>query len=412
MLRVDKNIVNMANKVNVLRILWENENVFRAEIARTTGLSQPTVLKIIDEFKERGLVNITGKGVSSGGKPPLMLEFKWDAYYMIGVDIDEYHIEVMLLDLGFHVVDRRIQDNRAVDTSESILKRVVEEIKTIIEKHQESEKQILGIGVGIPGIVDAKSGIVVYSTELNWQNVNIKKYLKQFFEGEIFVDDSTRALAMEEKLFGNGKGVENFLCLYLASGIGSAMVMNGKLYYGSSEAAGQLGHMAVEREGARCSCGNFGCLELYASGKAIETEARKVVERKEESQITDLVYGNVQKVDLNTVFEAAFGGDAIALHILERAADYLAMAVAGVINLMDPDLVICEGKISRECSIFMEMFERALVRRRMKYIGREIRIIVSDTKSYTGAIGAASFVLEKFLQRGGEAQSYILAKKR
>ncbi len=408
--KVDKNVVNMANKINVLRILWENESVFRAEIARTTGLSQPTVLKIIEEFRERNLVRITGKGVSSGGKPPLMLEFNWDVYYIIGVDVDEYHIEVMLLDLGFHVIERRIQDNRIMDTAETILKRIVIEIKSLLEKHQEMQKEILGIGVGVPGIVDAKRGVVVYSTELNWQNINIKKYLQRFFDGEIFVDDSTRALAMEEKLFGSGKGVKNFLCLYLASGIGSAMVMNGKLYYGSSEASGQLGHMAVERQGARCSCGNFGCLELYASGKAIETEGRKVVERKDESQIVDLAYGNVEKVDLNIVFEAAAGGDRIALEILSRAADYLAMAVAGVVNLMDPDLIICEGKISRECPVFMEMFEQSLIRRRMKYIGREIKIAISNTKSYTGAIGAASFVLEKFLHRGGETGTMITMK--
>ena len=408
--KVDKNVVNMANKINVLRILWENESVFRAEIARTTGLSQPTVLKIIEEFRERNLVRITGKGVSSGGKPPLMLEFNWDVYYIIGVDVDEYHIEVMLLDLGFHVIERRIQDNRIMDTAETILKRIVIEIKSLLEKHQEMQKEILGIGVGVPGIVDAKRGVVVYSTELNWQNINIKKYLQRFFDGEIFVDDSTRALAMEEKLFGSGKGVKNFLCLYLASGIGSAMVMNGKLYYGSSEASGQLGHMAVERQGARCSCGNFGCLELYASGKAIETEGRKVVERKDESQIVDLAYGNVEKVDLNIVFEAAAGGDRIALEILSRAADYLAMAVAGVVNLMDPDLIICEGKISRECPVFMEMFEQSLIRRRMKYIGLEIKIEISNTNSYTGAIGAASFVLEKFLHRGGETGTMITMK--
>ena len=92
MQRVDKSVVNMANKVNILRILWGNQRIYRAEIARITGLSQPTVMKIVDEFMERGLVNVSGKGVSSGGKPPLMLEFKWDAYYIIGVDINEYRM--------------------------------------------------------------------------------------------------------------------------------------------------------------------------------------------------------------------------------------------------------------------------------------------------------------------------------
>ena len=401
----------MANKVSILRILWENKRVFRAEIARMTGLSQPTVLKIVDEFIERGLVNISGKGVSSGGKPPLMLEFKWDAYYIIGVDINEYRIEIILMDLSFNIIDKRIQDNREVDTADSILKRLADEITSLIEEHPDKEEQILGIGVGIPGIVDARKGVVIYSTELNWKNVCVKEYLKQYFDGEITIDDSTRALALEEKIFGQGKNVKNFLCLHLASGIGSAMVTNGQLYYGSLGSSGQLGHVAVEREGPRCSCGSYGCLELYASGRAIEEKARKVVESYQESQIADLVYGQIDKVDLNIVFEAAMGGDRIALSILDEAADYLAMAVSGLINLMDPELIICEGKISRDSSIFMEMFKRALRHRRMKYIGREVEIVTSDTKNYMGSFGSAAFIVERFIQSGGEAERFIKIKE-
>ena len=410
MQRVDRSIVNMANKVNILRILWGNPCIYRAEIARITGLSQPTVMKRVDEFMERGLVNVSGKGVSSGGKPPLMLEFKWDAYYIIGVDINEYRIEIVLMDLRFGVIDTRIQDNREVDTAETILKRLVDEITALIREHPDKEEQILGIGVGIPGIVDAGRGIVVNSTELNWKDVNVREYLRQYFDGEITIEDSTRALALEEKILGRGKDVKNFLCLSLGSGIGSALVMNGELCYGSSSASGQLGHMAVERKGAACSCGNYGCLELYASGRAIRLEAKKVVEEHRESQITDLVYGDPEKVDLNIVFEAAMGGDDIALAILEKAADYLAMAVAGIINLTDPEMIICGGKISRECSIFMTMLKKAIRRRRMRYVGREVEIIISDSKSYLSSFGSASFIIERFIQSGGEAEDMVHLK--
>ena len=158
----------MANKINILRILWENECIFRAEIARTTGLSQPTVMKIVDEFKERGLITISGKGVSSGGKPPLMLELNRNAYYIIGVDINEYRMEIVLTDLGLNIVDTRIQDNREVDTSDSILKRLADEIEALINTNPDKKDKILGIGVGIPGIIDAKGGIVIYSADLDW----------------------------------------------------------------------------------------------------------------------------------------------------------------------------------------------------------------------------------------------------
>ena len=410
MQKVDKSIVNMANKVNILRILWESQCIYRAEIARMTGLSQPTVMKIVDEFIDRGLVNISGKGVSSGGKPPLMLEFKWDAYYIIGVDINEYRIEIVLMDLGFHVVDTRIQDNREIDTSETILKRLVEEIMFLLGNHPDKKERILGIGVGIPGIVDAQRGVVVNSTELNWKDVKVKEYLLQYFEGKITIEDSTRALALEEKILGRGRNVKNFLCLSLGSSIGSALVMNGELCYGSSSASGQIGHMAVERRGEACSCGNYGCLDLYASGRAIQLEAKKIVREHAESQITDLVYGDPEKVDLNIVFEAVMGNDSDALAILEKAADYLAMAVAGIINLTDPELIICEGKICRECDIFMKMFKKYIRRRRMRYVGREVEIIISDPKSYMSSFGSASFILERFIQAGGEVKELLRIK--
>ena len=412
MQRVDKNVVNMANKINILRILWENECIFRAEIARTTGLSQPTVMKIVDEFKERGLITISGKGVSSGGKPPLMLELNRNAYYIIGVDINEYRMEIVLTDLGLNIVDTRIQDNREVDTSDSILKRLADEIEALINVNPDKKDKILGIGVGIPGIIDAKGGIVIYSADLDWQDVNVKSYLRKRFDGQIIIEDSTRALALEEKILGSGKGIKNFLCLSLASEVGSALVMNGDLCYGGSNASGQIGHMAVEREGLSCSCGNYGCLNLYASGRAIELEAKKVVEAHEESLLTDLVYGNADRVDLNVVFEAALGDDRIALDILEKAADYLAMAVSGVISLTDPELIICGGKISKECEIFMQMFQMFLHKRRMRYVGKRVEVVILDSEEYMAAFGSTSFIVEQFLQNGGEHMELLRLKEK
>lgn len=411
MQKMDKTALNFANKVNVLETLWENHSIFKAEVARLTNLSFPTVMKIIDEFAAKGLVNATGKGVSSGGKPPLMLEFNKDAYYVIGIDINEYRIEVVLMNLLLGLEDQRIQDIRSNDTSDIIIARVIREITSIIDGNEEKSGRIIGIGLGVPGIVDAKRGFVTYSSELNWYNVDIMAALKDVFDTEIIIDESTRAIAMEEKLLGLGKGVNNFLCISLGDGIGSAMVMNGKLYYGSSESSGQLGHMAVEKDGIICDCGNHGCLELYSSGKAIERQARKVVSQGRYTQIGDLVYGELDKIDVYVVFEAAQNHDPVALEILKTAADYLGMAVAGVINFLDPEMIIMEGKISRTGDLYIRMFKEALKERRMKYLGKSTEIIVSRNKSYTGSIGAASFIFERFINRGGEVEQILRGKK-
>lgn len=407
MQKMDKSIVNFTNKVNILRILWENSSVFRAEIARMTNLSHPTVMKIVDELIGENLVNITGKGVSSGGKPPLMLEMNKDAYYVIGVDINEYRIEILLVNLQLGIEDKRIQDNRATDTVESIMERIIAEIKDLFDKNMDKADRILGIGVGIPGLVDAKKGFVIYSPELQWRNVDVKSWLAEEFEGEIFIDESTRAFAMEEKMFGEGKGIRNFLCINIGSGIGSALVMDGKLYYGNVELSGQLGHMSVVKDGMECVCGNHGCLELYASGKAIEERAKALVDGGKPTMIRDLVYGKSEKIDVNIVFEAARNGDVAALEILKTAADYLGMAVAGAINFIDPEMIIFEGKVSRTGQIFMDMFKKSLRSRKMKFIGRDIKVVAALDKNCTVSLGAAAFIVNGFIQRGGRVSARL-----
>ncbi len=411
MQRIDVSAINLSNKVKVLNILWENGYAYRAEIARMTDLSQPTVMKIIDEFKNLGLVNITGKGVSSGGKPPLMLQFNKDAYYIIGVDINEYRIEIILMDLSFSIVDKVIQDNRDTDTPDSILNRVIYEIKSLIQKNADKEDRIIGIGLGIAGLVNRSKGIVTYASELGWHNVNVLKYFEKSFDAEIVIDDSTRAFALEEKLFGRGKGINNFLCLNLGTGIGSALVMDSKLYYGGSQSSCQIGHMTVELNGEPCFCGNSGCLTLHASGEAITKAAKEYAMSHRNSKILDLVYGDINKIDLNIVFEAAKNGDKEALDIIEEAANYLGMAVASVINLVDPELIICEGKISRLSNIYMDNFKKAISQRKMQLIGRDVEIVVADDKSCSGSIGAAAFIFNNFIKRGGEIESIVKIKK-
>ena len=148
----DNSLINFTNKVNVLNLLWKEPSIYRAEIARCTSLSIPTVMKIIDDLSARGLVKEVGKGVSSGGKPPVMLEFSKSAYYIIGVDINESWTEVVLVNLLLEIEEKRIQDIRVTDTVDSVTQRVIKEINTILEHNSDKEGRILGIGMGIPGL--------------------------------------------------------------------------------------------------------------------------------------------------------------------------------------------------------------------------------------------------------------------
>lgn len=393
--------VNLNNKISILKLLCNQETVFRAEMARETNLSLPTVQRIIDDLLSKNVVQIQEVGVSSGGRPPLMLKLNKDIYHIVSVDIDEYRTKVLLTDLKLNIIDQLIVDNIQTDTAQSILVRAVNMVKTVLTKNKEDIRTIAGIGICIPGLVDAKNGYVIYSNELNWSGINAIYFFKEEFDCLIIVEESSRAFARYEKLFGAGLRYDNYMCLSLGDGISSSLVIKGKAIYGASEVAGQLGHMAVEREGRRCSCGNYGCLDLYASGNAIEKKAKEIVRNNEDSLITDLAYGDANKVDLFVVFEAAKSGDRCALDILELAAEYLGMAVTGMINLVDPQAIICGGKMS-DSQLFMDMFKEVLKKRHMSMLGRKVEIIqVKDLGNYK-AIGAAGFILNFFIKNGGE----------
>ncbi len=402
MKKTDQSSINLSNKVNILNALWHNHSIFKAEIARKVNLSLPTVMKITDELSEKGLVNIVGKGVSSGGKPPMMLELNKNAHYVIGVDINEYRVEIVLVNLLLGIEEQHIQDIRANDTAAIIIERIISEINRIIDNNKEKSERILGIGVGVPGLIDHHRGFIKHSSEMNWHDVRMKEALLKAFDGEIIIEESTRAIALEEKRLGGANNAKNFLCINIGSGIGSALVINENLYYGNSESSGQLGHMVVERKGTICDCGNHGCLEQYVSGDAIARIAKERVRKEKDSQILDLVYGDLEKIDVYIVFESAKNGDKTALEILDEAADYLAMAIVSVINLVDPELIIFEGKVCRTGDIFMKIFENKLHERQMKYLGRNIRIIISGNGDNIGSVGAASFIFEKFINCGGE----------
>ncbi len=184
--------VNLKNKTDILDVLWRHDSVFKAEIARMVNLSQPTVLRIIEDLKKKDIVNVTEIGVSSGGRPPVMLELNKDAYNIISLDIDEYRTEVLLTDLKLNIIDSRIRDNQSADTSLSIMTKAVEMVKSVIEDNRERIREIAGIGVCVPGLVDAKQGYVIYSNELKWSEVSARKFFCQHFDGYITVEEGSR----------------------------------------------------------------------------------------------------------------------------------------------------------------------------------------------------------------------------
>lgn len=397
-MKVDKSVINLINRRNVLDMVRLNGPISKSELSQMTSLSLPTVMKIIEEFKTSGIVLESGKGVSTGGKPPSIVEFNYRSRGILGIDINEYRIDVILMDLAANVICERTQDVDRCTSYQGIIEQLKRLIHSIMDESAGGAQTILGIGIGLYGIVDASSGKVISSPMFNWHDVDLLLPLKQEFNFPIVIDNGTRAMALGEKMVGYARNAENFLYVNFGYDIDAALIINGGLYYGASSQAGALGEASIIRDG------DVRTLNELATARVIEEQAKHKVAnlaRGEDSLIMDMVFGHPDRINIYTVIEAANNGDRIAIQLLDDSAKYAAMAVKSIITMFDPELIILEGKLPRRSEIFMRSFLQSLKEQTADCRERPVEVIFSDLGKHVGAIGAASFILSRYIEAGG-----------
>ena len=327
-MKYDKFAMAQMNRSMVFDLIRRKGPISRAEIARTIGLSIPTVMKITEEFSHKQFVQDVGKGESSGGKRPELLELIPDSKYIIGVGVGRSKTNVLMMNLAGEVFIREIMETGGTVVPEVWISRLIRVIENVIRESGLPEKRILGMGIGMPGILDEESGKVLFSPDFKWENVDMLTPIRERFKMDITIENANRALAMGEYYFGAGVDSRNFLVVNLGHGIGSAIMREGEFYRGSSGSSGEIGHIILEKNGPKCNCGNKGCLEAIASGNAIARDAKIAVLEGNASKIMELVNGDINRIEAKTVFEAAHLGDQMAIQITERAMQYIGIGLA------------------------------------------------------------------------------------
>lgn len=404
MQRVDKYVIQNINRKNIINIIRNDSPINRAQIAKMTGLSIPAVMKITEDFIASGLVREIGKGESTGGKPPALLSFVPDYRHIIGVDVGTTNILVILMDLSARVICRRTVRTPRDRKFERILQAVADLIGEVMRQTGTDAGHLLGIGVGAPGLIAPDTGVVLFSPDMGWQDADFFTPLSERFGCPVMIGNVTRAMAMGELWFGQGHDAGDFLCVNLGYGIGSAIVIDHKLYGGLNGMSGEFGHMTLDKNGPLCDCGNYGCLEALSSANAISKQARSAIGAGAQSIIRDMVDGDLGRIEAKTVFDAAKAGDALASTIVNQAVEYLGIAIGGVINLLAPRLIILEGGVSRAGESLLNPLEKAIAAHVMPFRGAQTGIVISGLGTDAAAVGAASFLFNELVEQGGEIQ--------
>jgi glucokinase len=298
--------------------------------------------------------------------------------YAIGIDLGGTNVRVALVSS-----DGRLIKKTKELTSEEVVDSIFRAADDLFSD------EIEGIGLGVAGLVDKKRGRVLISPNLHVvERIDFINEIKERFNVPVVLENDANAAALGEKWIGSGREFSSFVLLTLGTGIGGGIVYNKKLI----EVSAEIGHMSINMDGEKCHCGNSGCLESYASGRAILTKAISILEKGRESLLKEYCSGNFYKLTAEDVYKAALDGDSLAREQLRDAGRYLGVGIANIINLMSPDAIILAGGLIGAWDIYIHEAIKEASRRAFKELFDKVKIIPSSLMDDAGIIGAAGLV--------------------
>ena len=336
----------------------------------------------------------TGRGVNAARK---RVEPGPDQKWIIGVDLGGTNIVVGVLPIDGG--DGTVLAEYSVPTEatrgakfvvDRFVSMVQESMRQVISQHGGAATDFAGIGIGSPGPLDRVTGTVINTPNLGWRNFPLRDLIANAVGLPATLDNDANCATYGEWWLGAGRNVQTLVGLTLGTGIGGGIVMNGEIFHGVSDAAGEIGHMSIDSTGRKCKCGNYGCLEAYASGPAIALRAIEGLESGIESVLPTLVDGRLEDITAATVYEAVVLGDPFANEVMRETAKFLGAGVANIINILNPEMIVVSGGVTRAGDhLFMPL--RAEVRRRAFKVSQEsCQIVPALLPGLAGVIGAAA----------------------
>jgi predicted NBD/HSP70 family sugar kinase len=391
-----KQLIREINQAIVLNAIRTHGSLSRTDIAHQTQVSLPTISDITSELIEAGLLYEQSTGVSTGGRRPTLLALNAQAGYAVGIKLTEETVTLVLTDLNATIVARHSLPIGG-HQPEQIAATVRQAFQALAPAAQ--GRPIFGVGVGMAGVIDRERQLVRHATYFGWHDLPFAQILERQLDLPVVVDNDVNALTAAEQWFGTGRGIADFLVISLGRGIGLGMVLDGRLYHGSRGGAGEFGHTTVVPDGPLCPCGKRGCLEALISDPAIVQRAQAVLGHP---------------VSIQQAVQTALGGDGALQSIFAAAGRTLGLAVANLVNVLNPALVIISGEGVRAGDLVTIPFQRALQEHCFDGLYDDVRVVIEPWGDEAWARGAASLLLGELFQpalrRGDEERPSLTTR--
>ena len=400
--------ISEINKVKVTNLIRDNHGISRAALAKKSGLSAPTVSRIVETLIREGLVTETGMGVSTGGRRPTLLKFSGVDNFIIGIDLGTTNIYGVLTNLDAKVIAEIRRPTQVEDGFSRVMERTSEIINELRNHLGDKKGKVCGIGMAIAGLINRERNIVEFSPDFHWHNVDVRAALSQSNEIPIMFDNVTRVMALGEMWYGAGRDYRNFIMINVGYGIGAGIIIQGIPLYGLKGMAGEFGHITLDKDSdAQCECGNFGCLEALASGNAIAKAAKKELLGGIGSILLDMCKGDLSRLTAEMVVNAAKQGDSLAWTIFDRAAEYLGLGISGVINLFNPEAVFIGGGVAQAGDILFSRVRKTVNARALNKTASDVAILPASFGYRAAVMGAISLILSGVVNLGVEQTHFL-----
>ncbi|MED5047116.1 ROK family protein [Bacillus siamensis] len=375
----DQAFVKKVNQKLLLKEILKNSPISRAKLSEMTGLNKSTVSSQVNTLMKENLVFEIGQGQSSGGRRPVMLVFNKKAGYSVGIDVGVDYINGILTDLeGTIVLD---QHHHLECSSPAITKDIlIEMIHHFIANMPQSPYGLIGIGICVPGLID-KNQKIVFTPNSNWRDIDLKSFIQEKFNVPVFIENEANAGAYGEKVFGAAKNHDNMIYASIGTGIGIGVIINNDLYRGVGGFSGEMGHMTIDFNGPKCSCGNRGCWELYASEKAL----LKSLQTKE------------KKVSNQDIIDLAHLNDVETLRALQNFGFYLGIGLTNILNTFNPQAIILRNSIIESHPMVLNSIRSEVSSRVYSQLGNSYELLPSVLGKNASALGMSSIVIDHFL---------------
>jgi predicted NBD/HSP70 family sugar kinase len=377
-------------KDSVLRLNWREHKISRAEISRQLDLSRSTVTEIVKELIPTGLVAEVGNGESSGGRKPIMLQFQDDARVILGIDIGATHVSVAMTNLRGKLLFWKEKEFPVREDPEGTYKLINELCNESLASKNFDYDKLLSIGVSVPSPVDPIHPEYLSETIIPaWHGKSGLERLREKYRVPVYLDNDANLGALAEHWWGAGKNVNDLIYIKISNGIGAGYILGGKLYRGSKGIAGEMSHMPIDPNGRLCGCGLRGCLGTVISAWALIERVKALSNLYPDSP---LLTTNPGIIDIEN---AALDGDPMANQIVLEAANHLTSAITSLVNLLNPDMIILGGSLSRLGDLVIKPIQERIIKTALVKDLSKTKLRSAELGAKAIAIGAATLAIEQ-----------------